>query len=144
MTQEDKKILIKDLCARLPYNVKCYYQFTEKDCTIVGIWGVESVRIEDSIGRGKWETVEVIKPYLRPMSSMTDEEKEELKQEFCMDVREEDNGRHTEEYGYVTVYHNFNNETWYIQYEAIDWLNERHFDYRGLINKGLAIEIKNS
>lgn len=139
MTKEDWTILFKDLCARLPYEPKVhissdtFYDEREPYDAFLDIGKLKDLRLN------KME----IKPYLRPMSSMTDAEKEELKQEFCIDVREEDNGRHTEEYGYVTVYHNFNNETWYIPYEAIDWLNEHHFDYRGLIEKGLAIEILN-
>lgn len=71
---------------------------------------------------------------------MTEEEKEELRSEFGADIRDEDNGRHTEKYGYVIVYHKFKDESWYIPFDAIDWLNARHFDYRGLIEKGLALE----
>jgi len=136
MTKEDLTILYKDLCARLPYKPTVHIEhdvfYDERE--------PYDTELNLSVLYNRCAGME-IKPYLRPLSSMTDEEKEELKQEFCIDVREEDNGRHTEEYGYVTVYHNFNNETWYIPYEAIDWLNEHHFDYRGLIEKGLAIEI---
>lgn len=151
---KDINILFKTLCMLLAYNVKC--EVIDRGVKIIGtlngytpltdgskLFGLSNKEYDapDKYWQPKAQfSVEEIKPYLRPMSSMTDEEKEELKQEFCIDVREEDNGRHTEEYGYVTVYHNFNNETWYIPYEAIDWLNEHHFDYRGLIEKGLAMK----
>ena len=148
MTQEDRILLLKDLCARLPYGVKCYgYQFKIDDNDNMRIGTVdyiteEMVYLKDRISVNGGKTyqdryfIEDTKPYLRPLSSMTEEE---LRSEFGVDMRDEDNGRHTEIYGYVIVYHNFNGESWYIPFKAFDWLNAHHFDYRGLIKKGLAL-----
>lgn len=116
MTQEDKKILLKDLCARLHCGVK----FTFSGDSIYTMKGIDLIVTDE----GNWEYVvtakgiepieiEYIKPYLRPMSSMTEEE----------------------EIYYDTVYFTLN------FYKKEDWLNEHHFDYRGLIPMGLALEV---
>ena len=139
MTTEEKNLLIKDICARLPYDVEAevsnYIEGESKPFVITKI-----VTFNDVDAFIKNEVVIGIKPLLRPLSSLTDEEKEQLHIELCDDIREEDNGRHTEIYGYTIVYHDFKEEEWYIPYESVDWLNSNHFDYRGLIPMGLAIE----
>lgn len=97
MTQEERQLLLKDICARLPYGVKCrQFKLDSQICTLSA----------DLLYK-----VENIEPYLRPMSSMTKEEEKE--------------------------YHNiFRISTW----DSVDWLNAHHFDYRYLIEKGLALE----
>jgi hypothetical protein len=101
----DKQLSFKDLCARLPYKtmVKCNtdgrHEFDEE------------LSVMHIMNFYQWE----IKPYLRPMSSMTEEEKKELwellkKLGMASDIK------------------------------RLDWLNAHHFDYRGLIEKGLALE----
>ena len=122
MSQEDKDLLIKDLCMRQPYGVICntpkgngYLCFINQT-----IFGTEyGVNIEATM-RDYFNDREVyIKPYLRPMSSMTEEEKKEYDNRLaCM----------------------FYDEM-YDDAFAIDWLLENHFDFRGLIPKGLAIEV---
>ena len=146
MTQEEKQLLLKDLSARLPYGVKGLAYIVGDPClTNTNIVGIINESIVTDYESPMLDLIDfnskdiIIKPYLRPLSSMTEEEKKELKSEFCVDIRDEDNGRHTERYGYVIVYHNFKDESWYIPFEAIDWLNKHHFDYRGLIEKGLAL-----
>ena len=118
MTQENKQLLLKDLCARLPYGVICH---TEKGdghlCSInQTIFGTEYGLNIHPLKRDYFSDSETdeqaIKPYLRPMSSMTDEEKDEYDRLVMC------------------------NASWVVD----DWLNERHFDYRGLIEKGLALE----
>ena len=79
----------------------------------------------------------VIKPYLFPLSSMTEEQRQEFLSVAGYERREEDCGRHTETYYYDMVGHEHN---FYPNSDAIDWLNKNHFDYRGLIEKGLAID----
>lgn len=111
MTQEDKELLLIDLCARLPYGTFARIKNYEKEERDVKIT-VHNIEYALKIGNGWWTNC---KPYLRPMSSMTDEEKEEYQAFFNYDGVE-----YPEEY--------------------IDWLNAHHFDYRGLIEKGLAIE----
>lgn len=128
MTQEEKQLLLKDLCARLPHGVQCEigglrygpYTFTGND-------------VEDLIaGR-------TFKPYLRPMSSMTEEELKELndkyggiayffiqEQPYCYGLQ----AQHSD-IGSIEI-SEFS--------EIYDWLDAHHFDYRGLIEKGLALE----
>jgi hypothetical protein len=121
MTQEEKRTLLVDLCARLPYGVICSCidnNFTPQSMD----YELVSVNLQDEtviVCYNDWNNdfnIEYVKPYLRPMSSMTIEEKFEY------------NGFD----GYI-----FNDEDTIIKF---DWLNKHHFDYRGLIEKGLALE----
>lgn len=128
MTQEDKELLLKDLCARLPYRVvcKCYHtEFNEWDGEPFVAEYDDILENIDAIGNclagGFSYDIEEFKPYLRPMSSMTEEEYKEYYKTF----RAESYGR-----GYVYVE----------SVKSFDWLNKHHFDYRGLIEKGLALE----
>lgn len=115
MTQEEKQLLLKDLCARLPYSVKCYYEADggKSLLHVVTIGLFAEVANRDDV---------VCKPYLRPMLSMTAEEK------FVYYHRVHDVGRASDvvDEDDVIVH--------------VDWLNAHHFDYRGLIEKGLALE----
>jgi hypothetical protein len=123
MKQEDRELLLKDLCARLPYGVVVGYSGKDNPNTLdkmgkviyVDIrFGMIQMQSESGISYGLPPS-EFIKPYLRPMSSMTEEEKIDYQAFFNYDGVE-----YPEEY--------------------IDWLNVHHFDYRGLIEKGLALE----
>ena len=112
MTQEQKHLLLVDLCARLPYQPICEFTDTEDDfCTATAALGYS---LRDFIA-GKV----LIKPYLRPMSSMTEEEKKE----YAMFFRAFSCSMYERE-----------------SVERIDWLHAHHFDYRGLIPMGLALE----
>lgn len=136
MTKEEKDLVFKDLCARLPYKPKVrvehdvFYDEREPYNTVLD--GVENL---GNLLRPKIE----IKPYLRRLSSMTDEEKEELSKQygFHVCVNEINIWYHSE--GYWDKDDQCSSKD-YIK--LFDWLNKHHFDYRGLINKGLAIEIK--
>ena len=121
MTQENKELLLKDLCARLPYGVKVQPSGSASPHRFVG-YDKSLVRIDTD---QKFE-LENIKPYLRPMSSMTEEEKEEIKLLFS---------KFTDEFGKRVLVVRQNKMVLYQ-----DWLNSHHFDYRGLIEKGLALE----
>ena len=119
MTQEEKQLLLIDLCARLPFGVMVSVQGNEFDfykypyqLTAISKFGLDSFckvyhPVYTPFGVPK---VEDVKPYLRPMSSMT---KEECAFYFAIDESSA---------------------------TCIDWLNAHHFDYRGLIEKGLALE----
>ena len=112
MTQEEKDLLLQDLCARLPYGVilNC--------CNLVG----EKLYTIDSNGLVNNDyDLEEVKPYLFPLSSMTEEQKEKFFPLCEIDY----DGNY-----YSTV-------------ESIDWLNKNHFDYRNLIDKNLAIDCTN-
>ena len=116
MTQEDKELLLKDLCTRLPYGVKV--KIVDEDILRYDrdeegfIIGKENVNDDCFVIQCSSDSYVLVyndfKPYLRPMSSMTEEEKKE-----CLKIT------------FV---------------EATDWLNSHHLDYRGLIEKGLALE----
>ena len=145
MTQKEKDLLLQDLCARLPYGVKINFPSPSNEQDVVEKLRDVELRGEDKdilLSTTTWYNIKIneCKPYLRPMESMTEEDKEQLHIELCDDIRDEDNGRHTETYGYTIVYHNYKTEDWYIPFESIDWLNAHHFDYRGLIPMGLALE----
>lgn len=127
MKPEDKELLLKDLSARLTYGVKCNVWYgpkspalNEKDKYTDDI--LETINpqkgnctFHNAIGYDfGFFPIEHIRPYLRPMSSMTEEEAKDIGLTECL------------------------NSFFYIG--VIDWLNAHHFDYRGLIEKGLALE----
>lgn len=102
MTKEDKELLLKDICARLPYGI-----FVKENR--------ESLNHIPTIYTFYYHPyIDNCKPYLRPMSSMTEEEKEELR---------------------ILKWTK-------LEHHTVDWLNACHFDYRGLIPMGLALEAK--
>ena len=128
MTQEDKELLLKDLCARLPYGVKIQVPYEDGsgyfDETVwevnndgpfhVNGWGIE---------------YEYVKPYLFPLSSMTEEQEREynMLRDFV----------YAHNYEYEDIVEDIG---LYDNWGSIDYLNAHHFDYRGLIEKGLAID----
>ena len=120
MNKEDKFLLLQDLCARLPYGVKVLYEGQVKE-----VQYIEPLYDELKLLDFSNYTIEIeeIKPYLRPMSSMTDKEEEEY--------NNIDNTAYScpKDYAHIPAK------------RRIDWLNAHHFDYRGLIEKGLAIEV---
>lgn len=129
MTQEDKQLLLKDLCARLPYGVK--FKYGDYDGCDYKLEIISSVSINNSF------PIDDCKPYLRPMDSMTEEEQEEFRTlifseascayEDCLEWDTQIIGG-----GYLQIsVEDFSN--------VIDWLNDHRFDYRGLIEKSLAI-----
>ena len=114
MTQEEKQLLLKDLCARLPYGVKVHIHDLNVD-------DYDRNLVPEDISLFEIHRIG-IKPYLRPMSSMTDEEWKVL-DSMCNGV---------EMMSRLTGLKMFD--------KAFDWLNVHHFDYRGLIEKGLALQ----
>ena len=135
MTQEDKELLIKDLCARLPYGVKIeltWWVMDEGTCmsTTLEPDHIEQIR-NDELG-----DVE-IKPYLFPMSSMTDEQCHKFYYGF---VENETDYNDFKKYYFDSCLWNKVLTTIDDCGDIIDWFNKNHFDYRGLIEKGLAID----
>lgn len=125
MTQEDKDLLLKDLCGRLPYGVIVAYKSQEKEGRVK--LGYGNIGYVAELGRSWW--IEC-KPYLRPMSSMTEEEKEELYHYYCNEIADNLNTPNLTWEVRCCVSNSF----------GTDWLNAHHFDYRGLIERGLALE----
>ena len=118
MTPEDKELLIKDLCARLPYNVICQVEFRENGKYNSKVMLLSGIFTDEAYFTTKGGSIysNEYKPYLFPLSSMTEEEK--LMYEGLMIG--------TDNISYML--------------DVIDWLNSHHFDYRGLIERGLAID----
>ena len=128
MTQEDKALLLKDLCARLPYGVKMIdtEPYSAEHNPILTLSYIsEDNGIGCRAGKGFMATsLGSIKPYLFPLSSMTEEQKMFLKQQnWCIAIS-------TSGTVETTI-------------EGIDWLNKNHFDFRNLIDKNLAIDCTN-
>ena len=86
MTEQDKKLVLKDLCARLPYGVICHTKRGDGHLCSINqtIFGIEYWLNISPVKRDYFNDSEqdeiVIKPYLRPMSSMTEEEKKEIRE----------------------------------------------------------------
>ena len=121
MTREQEDLLWKDLCTRLPYRVKFKVKYQDDTWSVLVIYKYGKIYV---IGAGGYP-IEVnltdCQSYLFPLSSMTEEQKMFLKQQnWCIA---------TSTSGTVET-----------TVEGIDWLNKNHFDYRGLIEKGLAID----
>ena len=122
MTREDKEVLLKDLCARLPYGVKVQcedYLFTfDKDHMGIGMlykdFNMNLLESPKIIFSGCYYG-EDIKPYLFPLSSMTEEQRNEY-----------------HELLYDPIHG--------INIDYFDWCHKNHLDCRGLIPKGLAID----
>ena len=137
MTQEEKELLLKDLCARSFYSVKVTVPimsfingqgpYTEP----IELISVNALDMTCTVGNRYAQTSSIMmfdrkgelicKPYLRPMSSMTENEKFEQKSKM-----------HYEGY--------FVNPIYFHTIEEFDYLNSIHVDYRGFIEKGLAFE----
>lgn len=113
MTQEEKQLLVKDLCARLPYSVtvECSIESGESVDLILNTSHIDEL-VDDSL---------IVKPYLRPMSSMTEEEKLKL----------EDMEFEIAHLKFTTYAH---------ECMILDYLYSCHLDVRGLIPMGLAIK----
>ena len=131
MNEQNKELLLKDLSARLSHGVFCvgityeldddgerYIPVKVKD-TLTEIHNYKLETASVRLGLISSCKLETVKPYLRPMSSMTEEERKIYTKLLFADLG--------------GVYEDY--------YKALDYLNAHHFDYRGLIERGLAIEV---
>ena len=122
MIQEREKLLFKDLCTRLPYGVNLHIEFYD-------LQGDEELASRDvklttgnicyCFDNSHWVN---FKPYLRSMSSMTEDERKEYDKLIANCLYDAE----------AYFFENYN--------RLYDWLNEHHFDFRSLIEKGLALE----
>jgi hypothetical protein len=118
MVQEDKELLLKDIRGRLPYNQIVQISLFKNDGR------KRDINLDPRVAENIWELIDkyCVLPYLRSMSSMT-----------RVEVLE-----------YISLKESIvasDGITYYFEtYKSIDWLNAHHFDYRGLIEKGLALE----
>ena len=135
MTQEEKELLLKDICARFPYRIKCIVtksrteEGQEGDVGKIGwvcLEGVDCINDKKSF----FSEFGNFKPYLFPLSSMTDKQKVEYNslRDLVPTEQQCEVGNLLGDFEFV--------DNW----RSIDYLNANHFDYRGLIKKGLAID----
>ena len=150
MNEKDKKLLLIDLSGRLPYGVICKWEHEGfsgggvlKDLDHVE--ALNGYRYWDCYFEGESDDIpiEIVKPYLRPMSSMTEEEKRELEGVVSLSL----NGNNEEDgewclYDKTGIKNLIGGARFYFdeEYKVYDWLNTHHFDYRGLTEKNLALE----
>ena len=119
MKQKDIDLLIQDISSRLPYGVKVQYEDNIFDIDYISpMYEEVKLNIADNYTIGVYE----IKPYLFPLSSMTEEQRKEY-HNLC--------SVGTDEFGDIIYFDT---------YESIDYLNKNKFDYRYLIPMGLAID----
>ncbi len=147
MTQEEKELLLKDLNARLSYGVKVHCEWNQFQGDRISEDGeLVSINIYDGsihFKRNSGRITEIpfnridgtVLPYLHPMSSMTEEEREELSDYLCEKVMPNKIGitippNPTQGKGIPFIWMG----------DCLDWLNKKGFDYRGLIPMGLALE----
>jgi len=135
MTQEDKELLLVDLCARLPYGVFINFEKTHN------IFPLASIKMEEMFPLNDFQVllndeypIQWCKPYLRPISSMTEKEEKELEK-----ITSLFNFNRLENIIYVG---NQDDGFCFLKEmeEIITFLNAHYFDYRGLIERGLALE----
>lgn len=129
MTQTEKKLLLRDLSARLPYGVKGRVwrnDHNNRKCEFVAtIDGKLYDRF--AVFQESWYDNVTIKPYLFPLSSMTEEQKNDCPiSETNLNIMTSNIG-----YGIIEM-------PWRLSYLFVDWCNKNHFDYRGLISLGLV------
>lgn len=152
MKQEDKILLVKDLCSRLPYGVRVCHVSSEisgvlHDISVLHMYEgnsdsdkpdsiVDYVADIDFFGDGYPYEVEEFKPYLFPLSSISSEQLKEVSEILGKEVEVFDN--------YLNIVNHTRNTFSYLELDALfDWFNKNHFDYRKLIEKGLAIDCTN-
>lgn len=152
MKQEDKILLVKDLCSRLPYGVRVCHIASEfsgvlHNISVLHMYEgnsdsdkydsiVDYVADIDFFGDGYPYEVEEFKPYLFPLSSISSEQLKEVSEILGKDVEIFDN--------YLNIVEHTRTTFSYLELDALfDWFNKNHFDYRNLIEKGLAIDCTN-
>lgn len=152
MKKKDKELLLKDLCARLPYGVKCEDErgnvlelSSIEQLNNIDKQNVVTFRYSDNTYNTFWVTdLDKFKPYLFPMTNIT---KRQAKKYYSL----ADDVVIPSHPGYsfgmkihcikLGISDSPHEEVWdWVDMDAIDWLNAKHFDYRGLIKKGLAID----
>ena len=131
MNKEDKELLFRDLCTRLPYNVMCQVDFKEDGKYNSKVMLLSGIFTDEAYFTTKGSSIysNEYKPYLFPLSSMTEEQEREynMLRDFV----------YTHHYEYEDIVEDMKLcDNW----GPIDYLNANHFDYRGLIPMGLAID----
>ena len=152
MKQEDKILLVKDLCSRLPYGVRVCHVSSEisgvlHNISVLHMYEgnsdsdkpdniVDYVADIDFFGDGYPYEIEDFKPYLFPIASISSEQLKEVSEILGKDVEIFDN--------YLNIVEHTRNTLSYLELDALfEWFNKNHFDYRNLIERNLAIDCTN-
>ena len=129
MTQKDKELLLGDLCGRLPYFTKV--QIKNEIVVLDSIYDDDGYHF-NFIGDDKeGVTIEQVKPYLFPISSMTEEQREEYDKMSELDI------------DYTITQIKNDSLIWTSGLNRFNWLLKNHFDVYDLIPMGLAIDATN-
>ena len=129
MKQNKKELLLKDLCARLPYGVKVNEDI-QGDFTLIGLSKERVFTTCEVEGYFNDFPIELIKPYLFPLSSMTEEQNDSWRDAWFPDLLTSTDVNYPESEKYLAVSHA----------KSLDWLYKNHIDIYGFIEKGLAID----
>ena len=141
MNEQDRELLFIDLCGRIPYKVRMFeiepINDIQSNLTLQSISNKASVICITPSGGVIGSSIDAFKPYLFPLSSMTEEQREEFlniqteeRQILLNALIEYKSGK----YDKIPII---------APYKQIEWLNKNHFDYRGLIEKSLALDATN-
>ena len=140
LTQENKRLLLMDLSSRLPYGVKVCFKYD----VLMGETTEElTPSLIEKFNNLSGELYQ-LKPFLRPLSSMTEEERKELRNILCWNFAPEDCPIFENDFS-VTTFHSYNEREQNEYYDMstmltyFNFLNTNHFDYRNLIPMGLAL-----
>lgn len=140
MKQEPQELLLKDICARLPYGIKASYYGVEEERET---WDeIEGITLDEDFGGyvdiGQYSLpIERIKPYLFPLSSMTSEQLFEVQEILRRNEIEIEDG-------FLHIVDSDRNVITYLEILALlEWFYKNHFDVYGLIPMGLAIDATN-
>lgn len=134
MTLDDKQLLLVDLCVRLPYGVICRFTYTFDGCEVDNVLHPDDIT-DMFRHRSHCDSRIDVKPYLRLLSSMTEEESAELSN-IISEWFDKELFYLTEEPFMEYALQKIN---YSINPRLFDWLNKKMFDYRGLIPKGHAL-----
>lgn len=130
MTQEEKDLLLKDLCARLPYDVKVQYMNNIFVVDYISSYKEVKLDVPDNYTVG----ISEVKPYLFPLSSMTKEQLFEVQEILGKNEIKIDDG-------FLRIVDSDRNVITYLEILAVlEWFYKNHFDINDLIPKGLAID----
>ena len=142
MKQQERELLLKDLCARIPYGVKILhqgwnYEWDDELSTLERVTGIDEKFIYTKVINDNGEEssdrhiISLLddKPYLFPLSSMTEEQKEEIEDKLTFPNNSDG--------GWIEILYN---NKYDIPFWFVDFCNKNHFDYRGLIEKSLALD----
>ena len=141
MTQEEKDLLLQDLCGRLPYNVRMLEieptNNIKLELYLSSITSQGTCCVSTNDGGIMCSSIDAFKPYLFPLSSMSEEQREEF-----LNIQSEERKILLD--ALIKYRYEKEDKIPIIPFpKQIDWLNKNHFDYRGLISMGLAIDCTN-